>query len=137
MATETEHLTSSMIEALRADGPFSEYADKLMLFGRLIGSWDIEGRFLDERGNVVRETRGEWHFGWVLEGRVIQDVLIAPPRTGRQPGERSKSYDTAIRAYDPTIDRWRVTAVFPIFGATVNLIAQEHNDEIVQEGRSP
>ena len=126
-----------MIEALQADGPYPGHADKLMLFGRLVGSWDIEGRFLDEQGNAIRKSAGEWHFGWVLEGRVIQDVLISPPRQGREPGQPSKAYDTAIRAYDPGIDAWRVTVVAPIYGATVNLIAREHDDEIWLEGRSP
>ena len=126
-----------MIEALGAPGPDPEHADKLMLFGRLVGSWDIEGRFLDEQGNVIREGTGEWHFGWVLEGRVIQDVLISPPRHGREPGERSRAYDTAVRAYDPKIDAWRVSVVAPIFGASINLIAREHGDQIWLEGRSP
>jgi hypothetical protein len=126
-----------MLEALRAEGPHAEHADKLMLFGRLVGSWDIEGRFLDEQGSVVREGTGEWHFGWVLEGRVIQDVLIAPTREGREPGEPSTAYDTAIRVYDPRIDAWRVTAVAPIYGASINLIAREHDGEIWLEGRSP
>jgi hypothetical protein len=128
---------AAMIEALQADGPFPDYADKLMLFGRLVGSWDIVGRFLDEEGNVVRESTGEWHFGWVLDGRAIADVLISPPREGREPREQSKAYDLAIRVYDPKIDAWRVTATFPIYGATVNLIAREHCNEIWQEGRSP
>ncbi|MGH2391878.1 MAG: hypothetical protein ACRDGH_00075 [Candidatus Limnocylindria bacterium] len=126
-----------MIEALQAKGPYPELADKLMLFGRLVGSWDIEGRFLDEQGNVLRENTGEWHFGWVLEGRVIQDVLITPRRDGREPGEQSKAYDTAIRAYDPRIDGWRVTVVAPVYGACINLVAREHDDEIWLEGRSP
>ena len=42
-----------------------------------------------------------------------------------------------IRAYDPKIDGWRVTFVAPISGATVNLIAREHDDEIWLEGRGP
>ena len=126
-----------MIEALRAEGPHPDHADKLMLFGRLVGSWDIEGRFFDDEGNITREGSGEWHFGWVLEGRVIQDVLITPPREGREAGVQSRSYDTAIRAYDPKIDGWRVTAIFSVYGATVNLIAREHGDEIWLEGRSP
>ena len=126
-----------MIEALQADGPHPDHADKLMLFGRLVGSWDIEGRFFDDDGNIVKESRGEWHFGWVLEGRVIQDVLITPPREGREPEAQSKAYDTAVRAYDPKIDAWRVTVVAPIYGAAVTLIAREHGDEIWLEGRSP
>jgi hypothetical protein len=126
-----------MIEALRADGPFPEHAEKLMLFGRLIGSWDVEGRFFDADGNVIRPLTGEWHFGWVLEGRVIQDVLICPPRRKREPGQQSKEYGTTIRSYDPRIDGWRVTFVAPVNGATVNLIAREHQGEIRLEGRGP
>jgi hypothetical protein len=128
---------SAMIEALQAEGPNREQADKLMLFGRLVGSWDVEGRFIDEQGNTIRQSTGEWHFGWVLEGRVIQDVLISPPRYGRELGEESKAYDTAIRCYDPKTDSWRVTAVAPIYGSSVDLIAREHDDEIWLEGRSP
>ena len=126
-----------MIEALQADGPNPEHAEKLMLFGRLVGSWEIEGRFFDEAGNVTREGTGEWLFGWVLEGRVIQDVLIAPARGRREPDQKQTAYDTAVRAYDPNIDAWRVTAIFPIYGGTINLIAREHGDEIWLEGRSP
>jgi hypothetical protein len=138
MVTATDpDAASAMIQALQADGPFPEYADKLMLFGRLVGSWDIEGRFFDDQGNIIREGTGEWHFGWVLEGRVIQDVLIAPPREGREPGQQSTSYDAALRAYDPSIDRWRVSVVAPVYGATVNLLAREHDGEIWQEGRGP
>jgi hypothetical protein len=58
-----------MLEALEADGPYPEYVDKTMLFGRLVGSWDIICRFFGESGNVTKEAVGEWHFGWVLEGR--------------------------------------------------------------------
>ncbi len=129
--------SSAMIQALTAEGPFPEYADKLMLFGRLVGSWDIEGRFFDQDGTVTKEQTGEWHFGWVLEGRVIQDVLITPPRDGREPGQPSKEYGTTIRAYDPKIDGWRITFVAPVYGGTVNLIGREHGDEIWLEGRAP
>src|SRR5919197_2173882 len=128
--SEPRAASAAMIEALQADGPFPSQADKLMLFGRLVGSWDIAGRFFDEQGNVTREGTGEWHFGWVLEGRVIQDVIIAPPRDGRHPGEHSTAYDTAVRAYDPETGTWRVTVVAPIYGTTLNLIAREQGDEI-------
>ena len=126
-----------MIDALRAEGPFAGHTDALMQFGRLIGSWDIEGRFFDEDGNVIRESTGEWHFGWVLEGRVIQDVIISPPLVGRDPDDQSKAYDTAIRWYDPKMDAWRVTVVAPIYGVVVNLVAREHGDAIWLEGPGP
>src|SRR5438034_5192278 len=128
---------SAMIEALEADGPFPDYADKLMLFGRFVGSWDVQDTFFDQKGNVTKRNDGEWHFGWVLQGRAIQDVLISPPRDQREPGRPPYEYGTTIRAYDPRIDAWRVTFVAPIAGATVNLIAREHADEIWLEGRAP
>src|ERR671930_52241 len=128
---------SAFVDALAAHGPHSAHAEKLMLFGRLVGSWDIEGRNYDPNGKLVRESSGEWHFAWVLEGRVIQDVIISPPRNRRGPGDESKACDTAIRWYDPGIDAWRVTVVAPIFGATAHLIAREQDDEIWLEGRSP
>lgn len=126
-----------MIEALAADGPYPEYADKLMLFGRFVGSWDFVSKGLDELGNVTREARGEWHFGWVLEGRAIEDVLIGPPRAGRQAGQESRSYDAALRVYDPNIDAWHVLIAFPVYRATIELVAREHDGEIWQEGRDP
>jgi hypothetical protein len=33
---------SSMIQALRSDGPHPELAAKLQLFGQFVGSWDVE-----------------------------------------------------------------------------------------------
>jgi len=138
MATETQsERGSAMIEALAASKPFPDYADKLSLFGQFVGTWDIEGKFFDRDGNVIRKSSGEWLFGWVLEGRVIQDVLISPPRDGREQGQPSKEYGTTVRAYDPEIDGWRVTYVAPVYGATVNLIARQHGDEIWLEGRAP
>jgi len=130
--------SSDMIEVLAANGPFAEYADKLMLFGRLVGGWDIEGKYCNAEGQVTQERQGEWHFGWVLEGRAIQDVILTPPREERRKtGAPADDYGTAIRFYDPRIDAWRVTALTPVFGVVVNLIARPVGDEIIQEGRAP
>lgn len=129
---------SEMIDALTATGPLTEYADKLMLFGRLVGGWDIEGRFFNPEGQVTREQQGEWHFDWVLEGRAIQDVILTPPREERRKnGTPAREYGTTVRFYDPRIDAWRVTFVAPVFGAVVNLIARPVDDEIILEGRAP
>jgi len=128
---------AAMLEALVAAGPHPEYADKLMLFGQFVGAWDIESTFFERDRGLVKEGRAEWVFGWVLEGRVIQDVLVSPPREGREPGQTSKEYGSTLRAYDPRIDAWRVTYVAPVYGATVSLIARQHGDDISLEGRSP
>ena len=127
-----------MIELLAARGPLPEYADRLIVFGRLVGSWDIDARYFDRNGEVTRERRGEWHFGWVLEGRAIQDVIITPPLDEqRRTGAPVREYGTTLRAYDPRTDTWRVTYVAPVFGATVNLVAREAGNEIVLEGTGP
>jgi hypothetical protein len=134
--TSTYH--SEMIESLIAEGPFDEHAEKLMLFGRLVGAWDIEDRHFDLEGQVTKEQRGEWHFGWVLEGRAIQDVILTPPRAERrETGAPANEYGTTVRFYDRRIDAWRVTFIAPVFGGVVHLIARPAGDEIVLEGRAP
>ena len=134
----TSAYPSEMIEVLAADGPFHEYADKLMLFGRLVGAWDIAGRHFGADAQVTQEQRGEWHFGWVLEGRAIQDVILTPPREERRrTGAPADDYGMAIRFYDARIDAWQVTALTPVFGVVINLIARPVGDEIVLEGRAP
>ena len=127
-----------MIDVLAAPGPLPEHADKLMLFGQFVGSWAIEGTFLNPDGTIRSQRQGEWHFGWVLEGRAIQDVICSPPleeraKTGAPPYE----YGTTVRAYDPKLDTWRVTYVAPVNGATITLIARAVGDEIWLEGMSP
>lgn len=134
----TTTFRSEMIETLTAAGPFPDYADKLMLFGWLVGGWDIEGRHFNPEGQVTKQQRGEWYFDWVLEGRAIQDVILTPPREERRKnGTPAEEYGTTIRFYDPRLDAWRVTFIAPVSGGVVNLIARPAGDEIVLEGRAP
>jgi hypothetical protein len=125
----------AMIEALAAGGPWPEHAEKLMLFGQFVGTWDLDVTVFDLDGAVRAEGRGEWLFGWVLEGRAVQDVLIRPPREER-PGSAPTEfweYGTTIRFYDPRIDAWRVTWLGPVQGNAVSLIGRAVGDEIVLE----
>ena len=125
-----------LIEVLVASGPLPEHADKLMLFGQFVGSWDIDATYFDPDGTPREKRRGEWHFGWVLEGRAIQDVIISPPREERRrTGAPTHEYGTTLRFYDPRIDAWQVTFVAPVFGGIIELVAREVGDEIVLEGR--
>ena len=129
---------SAAIEALAAEGPYPEHAEKLMLFGQFVGSWDVDATYFDRDGTLTAERRGEWHFGWVLEGRAIQDVLTTPPREERRrTGAPAKEYGTTVRFYDPRIDAWRVTWMAPVFGGVTNLIARQVGNDIVLEGRGP
>lgn len=125
---------SPMLEALGASGPGRRNREQLMQFGVLVGSWDLDVIYYDADGSVRRRVPGEWHFGWVLEGRAIQDVWIVPPRSQRNadadnPGE----YGTTLRFYDERIEAWRSTWHGPVNGVAWPFIAQSTDGEIVLE----
>ena len=125
---------SAMIEALRSDGPHPQLAPKLQLFGQFVGSWDVE--ITNHKADGSREVvQGEWHFGWVLEGRAIQDVWIAPKRSLRETSRGiTGDYGATLRFYDPKIDAWRSTWIGPVKGYVLPFIARQVGDEIVLEG---
>ena len=119
---------------LAAEAPAADRADKLMLFGQFVGDWDVDFTVYNSDG--TRETeRAEWHFGWVLEGRAVQDVWIVPRRGERDKESPVKSdYGTTIRFYDPALDAWRVVYVSPQHGDLLTFVAREVGEEIVLEG---
>src|SRR4051812_9118344 len=96
----------TMIEVLRASDPLPELAEKLQMFGQFVGSWDAKViNYKPDGSNQIVEA--EWHFGWVLEGRAIQDVWIAPKRRLRVAGETAPGdYGATIRFYDANIGAW-------------------------------
>jgi hypothetical protein len=118
-----------VFELLAAPGPYAEYAEKLMLYGQLVGSWEIEATWYDQTGGS-RKGKGEWHFAWILGGRGIQDVLFAS-------GSASDHFGTTLRCYDPGMDAWQVTWMQPYGGEFVHLIGRKVGDRIVQEGVGP
>ena len=122
-----------MIDALAADGPHPDHATQLMLFGQFVGSWDVDSTLIAADG-TRSQHRGEWHFGWVLEGRAIQDVLISPPRGSSQP---TFEYGTTLRFYDPQTGTWQITWITPVQRAVRRLVARPAGNEIVLEGREP
>jgi len=123
---------SAMIEALQALHPRAQLAEKLQLFGQFVGSWDVEVTNYKPDGSQ-ESVAGEWHFGWVLNGRAIQDVWIAPKRSLRTGNEEVGEYGATLRFYDPRIDAWRSTWIGPARGWVLPFIARQINDEIVLE----
>lgn len=126
--------TRVVLDALRADGPHPNHSDALMLFGRFVGSWDVQVRFYDERASVTYDESGTWSFGWVLDGRAIQDVLITPNyRTRRRlPGERG--IGTTLRYLEPGSGQWRVVWLGAVTGILLFLTARQVGDEMWIEG---
>src|SRR5260370_14239909 len=52
------------------------------VYDLLIGDWEADVYDYEPDGSK-RVNKGEWHFSWVLEGRGIQDVWIAPEQPER------------------------------------------------------
>jgi hypothetical protein len=121
-----------MHTALLAEGPAADRpAAALALYGRFVGSW--EGRVvvhLPDGGR--RESPAEAHFAWVLEGRAIQDVWIAPARAGRG-DTASRMYGTTLRVFDPVASHWRITWIDPVQNREERMIGRAVGDDIVQE----
>jgi hypothetical protein len=121
---------------LFSPSPSAELAEAAALYEGLIGSWDVEVTDYDADG-TRRTTAGEWHFGWALEGRAVQDVFIVPRRTDRAVSglpRQGNRYGTTVRFYDPARQAWRIVWVNPVSGAVNTLVARKEGDAIVQEG---
>jgi len=122
--------------AWAAAGRAAEIPEAQDVYGWLVGSWalDVRRYRVDTAG---RGLRGEAHFGWVLEGRAIQDVWIMPRRAdrARPPEPGFNTYGTTLRIYDPALEAWRVTWVNPVTGARDELIGRRVGGDIVQVGR--
>jgi hypothetical protein len=124
-----------LLRVLHADGPAPDRAAQMMLYGRFVGSWAGTMHYRDAE-QVRRERPVDVHFGWVLEGRAVQDVWIAPSRTGHDAEAPVVMYGTTIRIYDPRRDLWEITWLNPVSGAINRMTGREVGADIVQEYRT-
>jgi hypothetical protein len=118
--------------ALLADGPAAQYRQKLMLFGQFVGDWEFHGVEYHTDGSRVTD-QGEIEFGWVLEGRAVQDVWIERERSDG----KVKTYGTTLRVYDPKLDAWRIVWIDPPTGSQQTMVGRKVGDQIVLEGKGP
>lgn len=127
--------SAAFAAALIADGPAADRGDNMDLYGWLIGSWSLEVTEFDPGGGSRRRT-GEWHFGWTLEGRAVQDAWIVPERgeRGTDAVAAAEYYGTTLRIYDPRIDAWRIQWIDPVAQAYLSMVGRREGDDIVQLG---
>jgi len=116
---------SSFITALHTDRPAADRAGNMELYGWLIGDWTMDAVVYKDDG-TRHSGRGEIHFGWVLEGRAIQDVWILP----------GIFYGTTLRVYDPGIDAWHILWSDPVKQFYARQIGRPRGADIVQEGKA-
>src|SRR3954471_7423640 len=116
-------MPSSFPNALHASGPAADRADRMGLYAWLIGEWEMDARVHLNDG-TVHTGRGEIHFGWVLEGRAIQDVWILP----------GVFYGSTLRVYDPGLDAWHILWSDPVRQFYRRQLGRAEGADIVQDG---
>jgi hypothetical protein len=124
-----------MISVLAAAGRSPEIPESADCYGWLVGTWELD--VLNYWGDVsTLGLQAEAHFGWVLEGRAVQDVWILPRRAERTAGlDKSRnSYGTTLRVWDAAIQAWRVTWINPVTGARADLVGRGSGKDVVQVG---
>jgi hypothetical protein len=80
--------SSGLIAVLHTDAPAADRAAVLALYGQFVGDWDAEIATYSPTGER-NQGQGEIHFGWILEGRAIQDVWMIPRQKDRRPEPQS------------------------------------------------
>jgi hypothetical protein len=126
--------SAGLIAALHADGPAPDRAAELHLYGQFIGDWKAHFVAYTPDG-VSHEGDGAIHFGWVLQGRAIQDVWIIDRRPGTPAMPVAGNwYGTTIRVYDPALGAWRIYWIDPATNAYRYQVGRKQGAGIVQEG---
>src|SRR5215510_15781880 len=114
---------TGFMKALHSEGPADDRAGHLELYGWLIGDWAMDATVHKDDGTIF-EGSGEIHFGWVLEGRAIQDVWILP----------GVFYGTTLRVYDPGLDAWHILWSDPLRQLYRRQLGRARGKDIVQDG---
>lgn len=124
----------TMIEALGAAAPPDGAEGDAMLFARFVGEWDVV--VIYHLGGTKEIRRGEWLFGWILDGMAIQDVWRVPSRAeSARSGAAVHGYGTTVRFYDPAIAAWRSTWHGLVKGEVIPFIGRSAGPEIHLEDR--
>ena len=128
-------MNHGLIEALLAKGPHPSLGVHADTYARIIGSWTGKlSRFQDRKS--VASASVEAHFGWVLEGRAVQDVWITPARTerGANADAAVNWYGSTLRVFDPSTSAWNTTWTDPQSQWRIELVGRRQGDDIVQIG---
>lgn len=122
-----------MFSSLVAEEPHPSLGVHADTYGRLIGSWRGVYRDPCDGGEEVGPL--EVHFAWILEGRAVQDVWMAPFPPAREISiARRQMFGTTIRVFDPQAEVWRVDWWNPCRGVHCSLVGRQVEADIVQTG---
>ncbi|PYT07009.1 MAG: hypothetical protein DMF60_08010 [Acidobacteria bacterium] len=119
----------AMTAALSASGPHPSLGDEARVFDRLVGTWDCDYTFYAEDGSATHAS-GELRFGWIIDGRALQDIWIRYPRKGAD----ERSIGTSVRFFDNKLKMWRVVFVGPEHGVLITVQGGVEGNRIVLRG---
>src|SRR4029079_12245694 len=121
---------------LAAPGRAASIPEEDDVYGWLVGSWELEVRHWWGADVSGKGMKGEAHFGWVLEGRAIQDVWMAPRLADRRPDldPAESMYGTTLRIWEPALRAWRILWIHPVNGHRSEQIGRRVGADIVQIG---
>lgn len=91
----------AMVKELSASGPHASLGDEARVFDRLVGTWDCDFGFYAEDGSITHAP-GELKFGWIIDGRALQDIWITYPRKG----SKERGIGTSIRFFESKSKMW-------------------------------
>lgn len=136
MKTREVRALESFTSMLGSPGRSPEIPETEDLYGWLVGSWELEVLHYAGVDVSAQGLGAEAHFGWVLEGRAIQDVWIMPRCSNRQPElpKTNNMYGTTLRIWDPAIQAWHIRWMNPASGHQESQIGRRVGNEIVQIG---
>jgi uncharacterized protein len=120
---------TEMIEALLAEAPHPALGDAAAVFVPFAGTWDLTCKRWMADGKEV-DSRGVWHFSWIIDGRMMQDVIYF--FSDGNPRERTGG--TTLRMYDAEHKEWRVNFYAPARNAIISLAGGQVGNRIVLHG---
>ncbi len=119
----------AMVSALGASAPQHSLGDEAQVWGRFVGTWECEYTFYLDDGSV-RHSSGELLFGWILDGRALQDIWITYPKEAG----KERGIGTSVRFFDPKSKMWQVVFVSPAFVALITVQGGAEGERIVLRG---
>jgi len=117
---------TGFMTALHSEGPADDRARQLELYGWLIGDWVMDATVHHLDDGTTFKGSGEIHFGWVLQGRAIQDVWILP----------GVFHGTTLRIYDPGLGAWHILWSDPLRQVYTRQLGRAQGNDIVQIGKN-
>jgi hypothetical protein len=128
-AHEAPTAREAMVTTLAATNPNPALGNEAQTFDRFVGAWDADFTFYRDDGTVLHK-KGELFFGWIMDGRAIQDLWIVYPRDG----QKERTIGTTIRFFDTALKQWRVVFINPQFNYVVTTQGGREGDRIVLRG---